>query len=166
MTRLTSERLVLRAAEDQDLPDLFAIFSDAKAMRYWSDLPHKSENETKERLRGLWQPGPRNYFAVALGARVVGTCGVHTGDEIGFIFHPDVWGQGIAKEAAETVIGHIWSTTDLPRVTADADPRNLGSVGLLTRLRFEVTGYARNTFCVGGEWSDSVYLALPRPGSA
>jgi len=34
---------------------------------------------------------------------------------------------------------------------------------LLTRLGFRITGYARDTFKIGDEWSDSIYFALPRP---
>lgn len=61
------------------------------------------------------------------------------------------------------IVQHIWSTTDLPYLTADADPHNLGSVGLLTHWGFDVTGHAKDTFCQGGVWSDSVYMTLPRP---
>ena len=55
-------------------------------------------------------------------------------------------------------------------VTADADPRNGASLAFLTECGFEVTGRKERTARVGvygaetegGEWVDSVFLALRR----
>ena len=62
-----------------------------------------------------------------------------------------------------TIIPYLWRVTEHPELTADADPNNAVSVGLLTALGFRETGRAKNTFNLGGVWSDSVYLALQRP---
>jgi ribosomal-protein-alanine N-acetyltransferase len=35
----------------------------------------------------------------------------------------------------------------------------------LTRLGFRETGRAERTYHIGGEWSDSVYLTLTKPGT-
>jgi ribosomal-protein-alanine N-acetyltransferase len=155
--------LILRAAQDDDLAQLFCIFSDASAMQYWSTLPHETLDDTRPLHTALMQPGPRRYFVIEFQGRVAGTGGVHNGTDFGFILRPDLWGIGIAREAMTAIIQHIWDTTDLPHLTADAGPHNLASVGLLTRLGFHVTGHAKDTFCLGGVWSDSVYLTLPRP---
>jgi ribosomal-protein-alanine N-acetyltransferase len=45
-------------------------------------------------------------------------------------------------------------------LTADADPMNAASVATLTSAGFVKTGEAKNTFCVDGVWSDSVYFTL------
>ena len=134
-------------------------------MRYWSNLPHETVEDTRPTFEKLSAPGPRRYFVFDFEGALVGMGGIHTGTEIGFLMHPDYWGQGFASEAVRGVVDHVWATTDWPAITADADPRNLRSVRLLTHLGFQVSGFARNTFCVGGEWSDSVYFALPRPES-
>lgn len=47
---LTTKRLILRLASDNDLDDLFDIYSDPRAMRYWSSPPHKTLDETRETL--------------------------------------------------------------------------------------------------------------------
>ncbi len=134
-------------------------------MRYWSNLPHQTPDDTRRTLSKLKNPDLNTYLVFDHEDTVIGLGGIHTGTEIGFILHPDFWGQGFATEAVQAVIEHVWASTDLPQITADADPRNFRSIGLLTRLEFRVTGFAQNTFCVGGEWSDSVYFALPRPGN-
>ena len=132
-------------------------------MRYWSNLPHETEDDTRPTLEKLKKPGPRTYFVMDHDGTAIGTCGIHEGYEVGFILHPDFWGRGLAAEALRAIVSHVWATTDWPVITADADPRNLASVGLLTHLGFEVSGFAMNTFRVGGQWSDSVYFSLRRP---
>ena len=163
MTRLTTERLVLRAAQDGDLEPLFAVYSNPLAMKYWSNAPHESPEDTRPSFEKLSLPGERMYFVIEYEGSVIGTAGIHEGDEIGFILHPDNWRKGLMREAVQRIIAHAWATTDFDQITADADPENAASVGFLTALGFKETGRAKNTFCVDGHWSDSVYFALPRP---
>ena len=98
--------------------------------------------------------------------RAIGNAGMYRGTEVGFILHPDYWRQGILTEAMGAIIPHLFATTTVAALTADVDPRNAASVALLTGLGFEETHRAKNTFFIEGEWSDSVYFALPRPKTA
>ena len=66
-------------------------------------------------------------------------------------------------DAVHAFIAHAFATHDIPEMTADADPHNEASLGLLRKLGFVETGRAERTFLIGGEWFDSVYLALRRP---
>lgn len=162
---LTTERLTLRSARTGDLTDLFAIFSDRRAMRYWSTAPHHSPEQTQENLDRLIanSQGTLTYFVIEMGGRVIGTAGMHKTDEVGFLLHPDYWQQGIMTEAMQAIIPYLFQVTDRGQLTADVDPRNAASVELLKSLGFVETHRAQNTFCIEGEWSDSVYFALPRP---
>jgi RimJ/RimL family protein N-acetyltransferase len=63
------------------------------------------------------------------------------------------------------VIAHIFAARDVEEITADVDPRNSASIGLLLRLGFTETHRAKGTWQVGDELCDSVYFALPRPGA-
>ena len=134
-------------------------------MRYWSSPPHPDRATTQENLDRLIASGtdPLVYVVIERDGRVIGVAGNNRSDEVGFLIHPDHWRQGIAREAMEAIIPHLFAVTDLPRLTADVDPRNDGSIGLLTALGFVETHRAANTFCINGEWSDSVYFALDRP---
>lgn len=163
MTRLSTERLILRAAQDDDLAPLFAIYSDPRAMRYWSTPPHSSIAETQPLFDALKRPGPRLYFLIEYQRKIIGTAGIHDGTEIGFILHPDQWRKGLMTEAIQAIVGHIWTTTDFSAITADADPENAASVGFLRAFGFRETGRAANTFLVNGHWTDSIYFALSRP---
>lgn len=132
-------------------------------MKYWSCPPHPSVAATRPLLHSLMKPGPRRYFVIEHQASVIGTAGIHNGDEIGFILHPDHWRKGLMREAVQAIIAYVWANTDLTIITADTDPENTASVGFLTKLGFQITGREKRTFCIDGHWSDSVYLALSRP---
>jgi len=162
---LVTERLILRAAKQGDLRDLYAIFSDPRAMRYWSTPPHDSPARTQENLDRLMASAARKltYFVIESEGRAIGTAGMHKANEVGFLLHPDYWRQGIVTEAMNAIIPYLFDVTDYTQLTADADPRNTASVGLLTALGFRETHRAERTFCIDGEWSDSVYFALQRP---
>jgi ribosomal-protein-alanine N-acetyltransferase len=166
VTELRTERLVLRAARKADRAALFRIYANHDAMRYWDSPPHQSEAETAERLGHLFRPGPRSYFLWEHAGQAIGTGGIHGAGELGFILHPDHWGQGFAREGAEAVIAHHWRISETTRITANADPRNLASVGLLTRLGFQVTGFIRDEISHMGAWTDGVHMALQRPPGA
>lgn len=165
MPVLTSARLTLRAAQAADLDDLHAIYGDAQAMRYWSSAPHADLDDTRvwlDRLIGSAQT-PLLYFVIDYEGRVIGTAGVHEAAEVGIILHAEYWRMGLGREALKVLIPYLFEATGAEALTADADPRNVGSVGLLKSVGFAVTGHAERTFCIDGEWSDSVYLALARP---
>ncbi|MEO9864199.1 MAG: GNAT family N-acetyltransferase [Yoonia sp.] len=163
---LTTERLILRAARQDDLLDLHAIFRDPMAMRYWSTPPHDSPERTQENLdRMMAATDPLLYFVIEMDGTVVGTAGGHGEGEVGFILHPDYWRRGIVQEAMRAILPHIWNATSLERVFADVDPNNTASTGLLMALGFHETHRAPNTYCINGVWSDSVYFALDRPTS-
>ncbi len=162
---LRTARLLLRRARPDDLHALHAILSDPRAMRYMSSLPHERLEQTAEWIDELLAPqgGDKNLFLVEHEGRVIGRLGVWKLPEIGFIFHSDVWGRGFASEALGAFIDHVFTTTDAAELTADVDPRNGASLTLLKKLGFQVTGEAKDTFHIGDEWSDSIYLSLPRP---
>lgn len=162
---LQTKRLTLRGPHKHDLDDMFAIFSNRQAMRYWSTPPHADiliTQDMLDRRLAIW-PDIKLYFQIEMDGRMIGCTGSHASGEVGFILHPDFWRQGIISEAMHTVIPYLFDVTDYPALTADADPDNAASVGILKSLGFHETHRAKNTFCIDGVWSDSVYFALPRP---
>lgn len=165
MTEIVTPRLRLRRATAADAEALHAVFTEPAAMRYWSSLPHTDLQQTRGWLDGMIGSPPElsDDFIVECGGRVIGKAGCWRLPDIGYILHPDYWGQGLATEALTAVIGHVFATRDLDAIKADVDPRNAGSLKLLARLGFVETHRAQRTWLVGEAWCDSVYLALPRP---
>ena len=157
-----TERLVLRPAREDDLDAIHAILSNPQAMTYWSSPPHETIEQSREWLQkmiGVRLPEGEDLI-IEHDGEVIGKAGLWRFPEIGFILHPDFWGQGYAQEALKLVIDRAFDVHGLPRIEADVDPRNLSSLKLLSRLGFRETGRKERTWLVGDQWCDSVYLAL------
>jgi len=155
VTTLVTERLVLRRAVPGDLEAFHAVLSNPDAMAYWSTPPHATLDQTRTWLEGMIASASdvSEDFVVVLDGRVVGKAGFYRLPEIGYILHPDVWGQGLAREACEAIIGHVFATRPaIDRLIADVDPRNLASIRLLESLGFVANGRAERTIQVGGVW--------------
>lgn len=163
---IRTERLLLRRARESDLADVNAFMAHAGAMQYWSTAPHRDLDQTRAWLRKMMDApvGESEEFLIECNGRVIGEVGSCPLPEFGFILHPDCWGRGIGYEAASAAIRHIFGVRGIAALTADVDPRNAGSLALLAKLGFRVTGEATRTFCVAGKWVDSLYLRRDRIG--
>jgi len=170
---LAAERLSLRWLTQDDVPDLYAVFSDPEVMRYWSTVPFASLAEAEDYLRCIRELfAQRSLFqwgiAHATDARVIGTCTLyrldlaHRRGEIGFALARAYWGRGLAREALRALLAFSFQELDLHRVEADADPRNERSLRLLEGQGFRREGILRERYHVGGEVQDTVYLGLLR----
>ncbi len=161
MTELRTARLILRQARSSDLAALHKVYSNLDAMRYWSTEPHEGFDDTITLvMQQASQPEPVSYLVIEMGGTAIGCCGVFERDEIGFILHPDFWRRGIMREALDAYIAYARDVLGLGRLTAEVDPRNAASIGLLTGLGFAETHRAEKTIFLYGEWCDSVYFAL------
>jgi RimJ/RimL family protein N-acetyltransferase len=166
MTSLVTARLTLRRARPADLAGLHAILSRPEAMRYWSTPEHETLAETETWLaRMIAPPYPADDFVLEHQGRVIGKAGAWQVPEVGFILHPDFWGQGLVAEAMAAIIPHLFARHPVDRLTAEADPRNTASCRVLTQLGFRETHRAARTLLWRDEWCDSVYFALPRSGT-
>jgi len=160
---IRTPRLILRSARTGDLDGLHAVLSDARATLWWSTPPHETLDQTREWLDAMIANGPDHPdFVVELDGRVIGKAGFWKLPDVGYILHPDCWGQGLASEAVGAAIDHVFRTRDLETLTADVDPDNAASIRLLERLGFVRTGFAERTWNVGGVWKDSFFYALSR----
>jgi RimJ/RimL family protein N-acetyltransferase len=134
---LATERLRLRAFEASDVDAIAALLGDPAAMRYVGDgepepLDRKSaENKIRESQTPLDADGT-GAPAVVLKAteEVIGYCGMEVGEDTGelelhYALSPAFWGQGLALEAAGTVVDYADAFLDV--VLATADPRNAAS---------------------------------------
>ena len=160
---IRSPRLILRTARPDDLEAMHAVLSDHRATLWWSTPPHETLEQTREWLDAMIATGPDHPdFVVERDGRVIGKAGFWRLPEVGYILHPDVWGQGLGGEAVGAVIDHVFSTLAVDILTADVDPENAASIRLLQRLGFVRTGSGERTCNVGGVWKDSLYFALSR----
>lgn len=135
-------------------------------MKYRSEPPHPSLTRTKEwvaSMTGSRQNG-RTDFIIELkdGNKAIGKIGVWQDQEIGFLLGREHWGKGLAFEALQPMLLHLFGTIGFEYLIVDIDPRNQASEKLLKRVGFEENGYQERSMQVGDEWVDSQYLKLTR----
>ena len=163
MVQITTDRLLLRRAKPEDVAPLWDVFRRPEAMKYWSELPHMTPERTTQLVEGMMAlEADAAYFTVQFEGQAVGTAGFWEGNEIGFILHPRVWGQGIGGELLDALVPHGFQVCGFADIMADVDPHNAASIGLLQSRGFREIGRAERTIQLGDVWVDSVYFNLSR----
>ncbi len=91
--------------------------------------------------------GPWTVVSRAEG-RTVGWGGLYTdpfdpgwGAEVGYFFHPDVWGRGYATELVAASLDLADRLLNLPEVQAFARPENAASRRILEKAGFEIVRF-------------------------
>lgn len=110
MTReLTTERLLLRPITAGDLHFLADLNRDVEVMRYITgrpSTPEEVEAELRQALGSRWL-----VFDRGTGAFFGWVGAVLTSDgeyDVGWRFRREVWGRGLATEAARALIDHLF----------------------------------------------------------
>ncbi len=168
---INGDRVRLRWLTNNDVPSLFAIFSDPEVMRYWSSLPLADVAAAAELLEKIHDNFAKRLFfqwgvARCADDKVIGTCTLFQVDldnrraEIGYALASDYWGQGYMREALTLLLDFCFGTLNFHRLEADVDPQNLASIKTLERLGFKKEGYLRERWLVGGGVQDALFYGL------
>jgi RimJ/RimL family protein N-acetyltransferase len=173
---ITTRRLRLRPLAVRDIEELLAYRGRPDVCRYLPFEP-MDEDVLTGRLAGdlgrreITTEGQALTLGVELvaGGRLVGDVvlffrsAVHAGGEIGYVFHPDVAGQGYAAEACAAVLDLAFDKSaglGLHRVVARMDARNSASERLVSRLGMRREARHRGCEMFKGAWTDIVVYAL------
>lgn len=132
-----SARLTYRSLQPTDTDALHRIVSQFDVVRQLASFPWPPERDFT-RSRAQPYVGDGFVWGVFMGPRLVGTVGV-TGGELGYMFAPDVWGQGNGTEVCRTAIAHAFDLGG-DHLMAGVWADNAPSLGLLAKLGFRVTG--------------------------
>ena len=169
---LHTDRLVLRPLRETDAEALFAIFSDARVMRYWSTPPWTSLQPAQDMIAADLAQTTRDHLRLGIelseNGLFLGTCSLFSINctcrraEVGYGLGSFAWGQGYMHEALRTLLDFGFGELDLNRIEADIDPRNGASARTLERLGFTREGYLRERWIVGDEISDTALYGLLR----
>ena len=130
-----SERLTYRSLYPVDLHALHALVSHFEVVRQLASYPCPPERHFT-RTRAQPYTGRGFVWGAFLQGRLIGTIGV-TGDELGYMFIPDVWGRGLATEACQTAVGRAFAQ-GRDHLVAGVWADNLASIGLLKKLGFRI----------------------------
>jgi RimJ/RimL family protein N-acetyltransferase len=172
---ITTERLTLRSFRPGDEDDVFAYRSVASVVRYIPGDPRTREQVADlvaERATAgrIDEKSPILTLAVELEGRVVGDVLIHLDGldghdgrqaEIGWVFAPDVAGQGYATEAARAITDAAFAEVGVHRVWAQLEPVNTASARICERLGMRREALFSQGSWFKGQWTDlAVYAVL------
>jgi [ribosomal protein S5]-alanine N-acetyltransferase len=169
---LSTDRLVLRPLRETDAEALFAIFSDARVMRYWSSSAWTSHEPARAMIAADLAQITRDHLRLGIElverGLLLGTCSLFSINficrraEVGYGLGSFAWGHGYMHEALQGLLEYGFGELGLNRIEADIDPRNSASARTLERLGFTKEGYLRERWIVGDEVSDTALYGLLR----
>jgi len=160
-----TEKLKIRKFKENDYTDLYEYLSDRQTYKYEPGKPITIE-EAKRLC--VARSKNRRFFAVKLKSenKIIGHIYFNAIEpkklltyEIGFIFNKKYQGKGYATEAIRNFINHQFSISDIHKIIAHCNPRNIKSWKLLERLKFKREGKLRkNIFFNKDENNNPVWL--------
>jgi ribosomal-protein-alanine N-acetyltransferase len=154
---VTTERLILRGFEDEDLPSYHALFNDPEVTRF---LPIKGEPVAMDRveraigrIREHWRDRGYGIWAVeeAASGRFLGQCGLQfvqeaAETEVLYELAREGWGRGLATEAAGAAVRFGFDSAGLRRIVAYAIRQNEASTRVMRKLGMRLEAEAVEIF--------------------
>ena len=139
MFPIVTARLRLRPVRRGDLDALAEVYRHPLVMRWIG--PHTREDVEREIAMQIEHQTSLGWSFWAVEDRhtnrMIGDCGLqpleHHGPEVelGYDLHPDVWGRGLATEAARAVMRQAFGPLRVDRVLAVVKPDNGASQRVL-----------------------------------
>lgn len=148
---MATSRLRLRPLTPNDAADLFPLFQDEETLKFWPNLPHQQQAETKQMLVDLLKPERSCWWAVCLrdeetAVGFVGFLGNNGVPGMGYILQRDLWGKGYTTEAMRVAIDYGFHTLHYDRVELWIHEGNVASQRVADKLGFDKKGLLRSKF--------------------
>jgi RimJ/RimL family protein N-acetyltransferase len=145
MTTITTERLLLRPFNEDDIPAYAAIRRQPGVTRFLpshTDDPAESDRRAAATVRAfarLWDDPGYGPWAVIAGDRLIGHAGLRWVAEAGatevlYLLDPAAHGRGYATEAARAALEFGFANLGLERIVAWAMAENTASTAVMERL--------------------------------
>jgi RimJ/RimL family protein N-acetyltransferase len=170
---IETPRLLLRPFVAEDLDALYDLRSRPDVARYLYWEPNSREEVERELDRRIHQPtldreGDDVHLAAELrnAGLVIGDVSLdwlsekHLQGEIGFVFHPDHQGKGLAREASTEMLRLGFEHFELHRIIGRCDARNDASAGLMLRLGMRREAHFVQNEIFKGDWGDELVFAM------
>ena len=142
---LTTERLVMRAWRDDDLPAYARMTADPEVMRFMGGP--LDEWDTWRQMAvfvGHWELRGYGLWAVERDGELIGRVGLlqphgWPGLEVGWLLGRDAWGHGYATEAARASVEHARQVLGAGELISLIAPENTASAAVAARLGMRPT---------------------------
>lgn len=171
---LSGSRVRLRPFDaKEDAERLFAICSKDENVRYYGMTPMVSakaaESLLLEYARGM-AAGTSVHWAIVSTktGEIIGDAGLMSIDSRNgrassyCILDSRYWGRGLSAEAMKIIFDHAFSRSDLNRIQAFIDARNVRTLKSVTEIGFVKEGVLRGYEIDRGEYIDDAVFAITR----
>lgn len=177
---ITSDRLLLRVAIHEDIPQIIKYFTDNKTYltpfyplwpdgffteEYWQ---YQIENSFLEFING--QSLKLFIFNKKNPAVIIGTVnfsnfirGAAHFCYVGYSLAESKQAKGYMTEGLKAATEYLFQELNFHRVMANYMPHNRPSSNVLKRLGFVIEGYARDYLLINGQWEDHILTSLTNP---
>lgn len=146
MLEIETMRLVIREFQDEDIPALYQLFSDAETMKYYpAPFSLLKTKEWVQRNQESYEKNGFGLWAVHLkdSKQCIGDCGlvaqVVDGEpevEVGYHINKKYWSKGYATEAAQACTEYGFHQLGLQRLISIIDPKNTASIRVAEKNGF------------------------------
>jgi len=154
---ITTQRLVLRQLQDDDVHELFALRTDERVNRFLNRPLPESLNDVREFIAKVNQITHDNeglYWVITRKNedKLLGSIGLRNFEpeqyqaEIGYELHTDHQRQGFMHEAITHVLAYAFGGLGLRMIVADTEPGNLRSIQILERHGFVKVNDVENMY--------------------
>lgn len=170
---LETDRLLLRPFTRGDVDAVFAYRSREDVTRYLFDTPMSRDacaEAVQARVGQTGWAGEQDKICLAverrddtamIGEVVLILRSVESRQaEIGYIFHPDYFGQGYATEAAGRLLPVAFDGGGIHRVYARCHAHNVASRRVMERLGMRQEAHFREHNLTKGAWDEELVHAI------
>jgi RimJ/RimL family protein N-acetyltransferase len=146
---LHTSRLTLRPCEATDIALLHHHWTEPAVRRYLWDGRIIGREKAQEVVYASLESFSRHGYGLWIllsktDSTFRGVCGLRDGTrewpELLYSVPPQYWGFGIATESARGMLHHVFQELGLTYVVATVDKPNVGSIRVLEKIGFSVTG--------------------------
>lgn len=169
---IRTERLTLRPVTMDDLDDVYAYQSRPDVVRWMLGAEPRTREQSRASVLAMagedaWRAeGDCLTVAVVVDARVIGAVELvwrsarDRTAELGYVFHPDHGGRGLATEAVVALVSWGFDEVGLHRVFGCCHARNEASARLMTRIGMRQEARHVQSYLFDGVWADQLVFAV------
>jgi [ribosomal protein S5]-alanine N-acetyltransferase len=172
LTKLATDRLLLREFVEDDWQAVLAYQSEAQYLKY-SPWPQRMAEEVRDFVLSFveWQrERPRTKYQLAITlrgeGRLIGNCGIRMESadsrqaNIGYEIAPGYWGESYATEAAQAMVEFGFRELRLHRIWARCVAENVASYRVLEKIGMRREGRLREEEWMQGRWWDTLVYGI------